>query len=73
MIGFCKKLETTVISEADCYKCKNVDLTCCRYWRESEELEQDTCDHVIVDARNNLIKEGYICKKCHTLFKAGDH
>ena len=40
MIGFCNKLNMTIISEADCYKCKYVDLTCCRYWRESNERHQ---------------------------------
>ena len=39
MIGFCKKYDKTVISEADCVFCDSVDLTCCRYWREYEEAE----------------------------------
>ena len=27
----------------------------------------------IVDARNEIIESGYICIKCHKLFKAYDH
>jgi hypothetical protein len=38
MIGYCNKLNSEVISEADCYRCKDVDLTCCRYWRDSFEF-----------------------------------
>ena len=38
MIGYCKKVNGEVLSEADCVFCKDVDLTCCRYWRECSEM-----------------------------------
>lgn len=32
-----------------------------------------TCQHSIADARNPLIKSGYVCTKCGALFSAADH
>lgn len=32
-----------------------------------------TCQHRIVDARNPIIKSGYVCLNCGALFAAGDH
>ena len=40
MIGYCKKPKREVLSEADCVFCKDVDLTCCRYWRDDEESHE---------------------------------
>jgi hypothetical protein len=37
MIGYCRKTKREVLSEADCVFCKDIDLTCCRYWRDDEE------------------------------------
>ena len=37
------------------------------------ELEKVDCQHVIVDARNEVIQSGYMCIKCNTLFESGDH
>lgn len=38
-----------------------------------QAYESTQCDHVIVDIRNPKISSGYMCTKCGTLFKAGDH
>ncbi len=35
--------------------------------------EANTCEHSIVDARNPIIRSGYLCTKCGALFRAGDH
>lgn len=40
MIGYCKKVKREVLSEADCVFCKDVDLTCCRYWRDNDEYPE---------------------------------
>lgn len=32
-----------------------------------------SCDHIIVDARNEVIQSGYVCIKCFEPFAAGDH
>ena len=55
MIGFCKKYDKTVISEADCVFCDSVDLTCCRYWREYEEAEP------IKNLKNYIVKSVERC------------
>ena len=52
MIGFCKLINREVLSEADCYFCKDVDLTCCRYWRECKEI-----DSLLADVRALKIPE----------------
>lgn len=38
-----------------------------------KEHEEKTCEHIIIDARNEIISEGYFCTKCKKIFKAGDH
>ena len=45
MIGYCKKAKREVLSEADCVFCKDVDLTCCRYWRDDEESHEILSKH----------------------------
>lgn len=37
MIGYCNKVKKVVLSEAECYFCKEIDLTCCRYWRNYDD------------------------------------
>lgn len=39
MIGYCKYKEKEVLSEADCCKCKDVDLTLCRHWQDRQTKE----------------------------------
>lgn len=38
-----------------------------------EALAEPVCEHHIADARNKYIKDGYICIKCGTLFRAAFH
>lgn len=33
----------------------------------------DSCEHSLIDARNEIIKSGYMCVKCYALFRAHDH
>jgi hypothetical protein len=43
MIGYCNHKCSEVLSEADCYKCEDVDLTLCRHWRDrgtNEDVEK---------------------------------
>jgi len=39
----------------------------------SAPVQEDKCAHVIVDARNEVIKSGYMCIKCKAIFKAHEH
>ena len=32
-----------------------------------------SCDHSLIDARNDIIQSGYMCIKCNALFRANDH
>ena len=34
---------------------------------------KENCNHIIVDARNKYVKGGYMCIKCKTIFRLGDH
>ena len=38
-----------------------------------EALGEPACEHRIADARNEFVKDGYICIKCGALFRAADH
>ena len=38
-----------------------------------EALAEPVCEHRIADARNEFVKDGYICIKCGALFRAADH
>lgn len=38
-----------------------------------EALAQPECHHRIADARNKVVKDGYICVDCGALFSAADH
>lgn len=43
MIGYCNHKCREVLSEADCHKCEDVDLTLCRHWRDrgtKEDVEK---------------------------------
>lgn len=59
MIGFCKKINKTIISEADCYECRDVDLTCCRYWRESKEVDKIKVIKELVENKLNSFPNGF--------------
>lgn len=59
MIGFCNKLNMTIISEADCHKCKYTDLTCCRYWRESKEVDKIKVVKELIEEKLNSFPDGY--------------
>ena len=39
----------------------------------AEALAEPVCEHRITDARNEFVKDGYICIKCGALFRAADH
>lgn len=38
-----------------------------------EALAEPVCEHRIADARNEFVRDGYICIKCGALFRAADH
>lgn len=38
MIGYCAKLKSEVLLEAECQRCKDIDLTLCIHWKEINEL-----------------------------------
>ena len=38
-----------------------------------EALAEPVCEHHIADARNEFVRDGYICIKCGALFRAADH
>ena len=48
-------------------------------WSEQAEKEIHRlqkikeCNHTIVDCRNEIITNGYMCTECNALFAAGDH
>lgn len=72
MIGFCKKVNRNVLSEADCYFCKDVDLTCCRYWRELSEKKSGK-NTIIVDGNwHNFQKELPTEEKQYLLYCCND-
>ena len=38
-----------------------------------EALAEPVCEHRIADARNEFVRDGYICIKCGALFRAAFH
>ncbi len=35
--------------------------------------KQEVCSHRIIDARNSVVKSGYVCIDCYAIFAAADH
>jgi predicted RNase H-like HicB family nuclease len=54
MTGYCEKLKKDVLIEAECYFYKEVDLTCCRYWRNRMPLEHEKGLKIIIQKDEDM-------------------
>lgn len=67
--GICKLCNTVLMPNGQCYNgCPQQNIR-----TYATDNTQNKCNHIIVDARNEVIKSGYICIKCYQMFEAGDH
>jgi hypothetical protein len=48
------------------------EITIGHHYADLPPSEEKKCEHYIVDARNEVIKNGYMCIKCNAIF-AGSH
>ena len=48
-------------------------LTILRIREKLESYIVKSCDHEIIDIRNEIVQTGYMCKKCGKAFRSGDH
>lgn len=57
MIGYCKNLKQTVLSEAECHNCPQVFLTCCYHWESDEERKLKQLNTEMLEVLKDLLED----------------